>query len=299
MLPRLDSVRFRFHPADVATLILLATVNAALLLACLDGKPLWDRLYSHAMLLLAFFMLSWVMAKHVGAYQMAYVRTVAIVGIMFTLYGSLGYIAFRIWPATADGFLARLDRVLFLGASPSLWLNKRLSFWDVEFLSFIYCIFIPYLYLSIILGCVGRPASQTNEFITAYAVMYCLAFLGYLFVPSRGPVVELAGQFPVALAGGHAHALVLKGIQEAGGPHGAFPSLHIGASAMVCLFDLRYNHIRGMTYIPLVVLIAVATVGLQYHYVIDLLAGISIAVASLALARRAMQWHGGAACYSA
>jgi membrane-associated phospholipid phosphatase len=65
----------------------------------------------------------------------------------------------------------------------------------------------------------------------------------------------------------------------------------VGAAAYACLFDLRYNRLRGATYLPLVVLIAMATVVLRYHYVIDWIAGLSIAffaawLAHLWVARR-------------
>ena len=279
------------HPAYVATLILLAVINLVLVVAAVSGKPLWRMLTMHMSLMLAFTILSFLMSRYAATAWVFHIRALAIVGIMIYLYNSLGQIAFLAWNGTADAALAQLDRRIFFGHSPSIWLNMRLRPWHIEFLSIIYIVFIPYLYVSILLGCIGRPAAEVREFITAYALTYSISFLGYLFVPSRGPVVELASQFPVTLDGGILHGIVLQGIQAAGGPHGAFPSLHIGASSMVCLFDLRYNHVRGLTYIPLVVLIAVSTIALQYHYFIDLVAGFAIAVFSLWLARKFRMVH--------
>ena len=40
---------------------------------------------------------------------------------------------------------------------------------------------------------------------------------------------------------------------------------------------MRYNRLRGFTYLPLVALIAMATVVLRYHYVVDWIAGLAIA----------------------
>jgi membrane-associated phospholipid phosphatase len=66
----------------------------------------------------------------------------------------------------------------------------------------------------------------------------------------------------------------------------------VGASAYACLFDLRYNRLRGFTYLPLVVLIAMATVLLRYHYVIDLLAGLLLALMAAVLSHRWMaRWE--------
>jgi membrane-associated phospholipid phosphatase len=72
--------------------------------------------------------------------------------------------------------------------------------------------------------------------------------------------------------------MILSTVAATGGNHGAFPSLHVGASAYLCLFDWRYSPLRGMTYAPVVALIGFSTVFLQYHYVVDLLTGLAIAV---------------------
>ena len=126
-------------------------------------------------------------------------------------------------------------------------------------------------------GLVGRPDHERGRFVSGFAILYAVSFLGYLYVPAKGPVVYYAGDFTVTLAGGMFHQIVLKSIDAAGGPHGAFPSLHVGAAAYACLFDLRYNRLRGATYVPLLVLIVMATIVLRYHYVIDLIAGLSLA----------------------
>jgi membrane-associated phospholipid phosphatase len=79
---------------------------------------------------------------------------------------------------------------------------------------------------------------------------------------------------------------VVEAIDSVGGPHGAFPSLHVGASAYACLFDWRRNRLRAMTYLPIVLMIIAATVILRYHYVVDLLAGLALAILAERLARR-------------
>ncbi len=156
-----------------------------------------------------------------------------------------------------------------------------------EFLAFFYAAFIPYLYMSILLGLAGRPAPERDEFVTAFAVLYALSFLGYLFLPAHGPIVQMAGEFPAPLRGGTFHDIVVRSIDSLGGPHGAFPSLHVGASFLAMWFDLRHrNLLRGLIYIPLVALIAAATVVLRYHWVVDLVAGVLLALLAHRIAPR-------------
>jgi membrane-associated phospholipid phosphatase len=231
----------------------------------------------HGALLLGFAALAVVMARHEASSWVPYSRALLTVGTMCTLYVTLSRVPFEAIPWSADPLLDRLDRILFLGSSPVLWAEGHATRGSVEFFSFIYAIYIPYLYLSILLGCVGRPPEERDVFMGSMAIAYALGFLGYLFAPAHGPVVYLAQQFDAPLEGGFFHRLVVDSIQSVGGPHGAFPSLHIGSATVACLFDLRYNRLRGLTYLPIVTLIAVATVVVRYHYVVDLAAGVVVA----------------------
>ncbi len=269
----------RTHPAELATLAVLSVVTATLCLATARGAALLDQTLLHAGLLLGFAALAWVLARKPDSPWAPPLRGVAVTATMFTLYSTLGHVAFDAIPWSADPALNVADRALFLGNSPSLLLASSPGPRTVEFLSFFYGAYIPYLYVSILLGLVGRPPAERDEFVTAFAVLYALSFLGYLFLPARGPIVELAGQFPTALRGETFHALVVRTIDGMGGPHGAFPSLHVGATFLVVWFDLRHrNLLRGLIYVPLLALIAIATIVLRYHWVIDLIAGVLLAL---------------------
>jgi membrane-associated phospholipid phosphatase len=212
---------------------------------------------------------------------------VAVVAAMFTLYATLGRVTFAAIPWLADPALATVDRLLLAGRSPSLVVDPFVTPVMVEVLSFFYGAFIPYLYISIFLGLVGRAPAEREVFITGFALLYAMSFLGYLFVPARGPIVELAAAYGTPLTGGRFHTLVVTTIDGMGGPHGAFPSLHLGATLYMLIFDLRHGDtLRGLVYVPLAVLIGIATVTLRYHYVVDLLAGAALAALAVYAAGR-------------
>jgi membrane-associated phospholipid phosphatase len=267
------------HPAELATLAILAIVTVTIGAAVARGVELRRELAVHAALLLGFGAVAWALARRPGWAWGPHVRGVAVIATMFTLYSTLGHVAFDAIPWIADPALEAADRALLLGRSPSLLFSHDPSPRTVEFLSFFYAAFIPYLYMSILLGLAGRPAAERDEFVTAFAVLYALSFLGYLFLPARGPIVQMAAEFPAPLRGGFFHRTVVQAIEGLGGPHGAFPSLHVGASFLAAWFDLRHrNWLRGLIYIPLVALIAAATVVLRYHWVVDLAAGVGLAL---------------------
>jgi 1-acyl-sn-glycerol-3-phosphate acyltransferase len=208
-------------------------------------------------------------------YDAPIVSAIAVVAVLMTLYSTLAEPAFILMGRSFDPLLARIDRILCFGVDPALAAQHFVTPHVLEFFSFIYGIFIPYLWLSILLGTIGRERHERAAFVLGLTVVYAISYLGYLFLPSRGPVEFYA--FIAPLHGGRFHDLVLRSVAATGGNHGAFPSLHVGASAYLCLFDLRRNRVRGLTWAPIVVLIAISTIVLRYHYVADILAGFAIA----------------------
>jgi membrane-associated phospholipid phosphatase len=279
----------RLHPADIATLCILGVVTATLAVAAAMGAPVLDALAVHAALLAGFAGLAWWLRGRDGAV----VRGIAVCAVMFTLYTTLGHVAFAAVPWIADPWLAAADRALLLGRSPSLAVEPLAPTGWATLLSFGYAMFIPYLYLSILLSLIGRPPAERDEFVTGFAVLYALSFLGYLFLPARGPIVSMAGAFTLPIHDSVLHRIILKSVEQVGGPHGAFPSLHVGASLFATLFDLRHrNPLRALVYLPLVATIALATLVLRYHYAVDLLAAVALALVATYVAQAAMRRRG-------
>ena len=106
-------------------------------------------------------------------------RGVLVFGVLFFLYASLGKVTFQAIPWDADPMLTRLDAWLSPGSPPVLAaqaLGGRA--WSVELLSFYYVAFIPYLYLTLFLGLLGRPALERERLLVALATLYGLSFMG-------------------------------------------------------------------------------------------------------------------------
>lgn len=264
-------------------------VTATLAVAWGAGRPLGSAVLVHGGVLALLLGLTLRGRRIRGAEARALAAALAVVGSMFFLYTALGRVAFVAIPWRGDGWLRAADRILGLGAQPAAWAAERLADhgWATEPLAFFYAAFIPYLYLTIFLSLIGRPERTRSVFLLAFALLYGASFMGYLFVPARGPVLSMQDVLTTPLEGGVFHGMVVRSIELAGGPHGAFPSLHIGASSLAVLVDWRHgDRLRGLIYVPAVLLIAVATVALRYHYVVDLLAGACLAAGALRLSER-------------
>ncbi len=281
----------RLHPSDriVLALLTVAVVLAAGRLPAV-GEALAPYLVLQGAMLAGFAVLVIGWTRWEQRPWVQFLRPAVTVAVIFTCYTSLGKLGVAAWPYwseppyRADACLSRLDTAL-CGTDPTLWMQRFQTPGRVEFFSFAYGAFIPYIYLSIALGCLGRPAGERDEFLTGWVLTYAISYLGYLFVPAHGPVLGHAAEYTVALQGGVFYQTVLQGVQASGGLQGVFPSLHVGGSVYLCLFDLKTNRLRGLTYLPMVLLIYGATLMLRYHYVVDLIAGTVIAVGCIPLGR--------------
>jgi membrane-associated phospholipid phosphatase len=67
-------------------------------------------------------------------------------------------------------------------------------------------------------------------------------------------------------------------------PGGAFPSAHCAASTVLLVTAFRHDRKAGRALAPVVVLIYASTVYGRFHYVVDVVAGILLALGALAVA---------------
>ncbi len=208
------------------------------------------------------------------------VRVVASLAAMFSLYESLGRMGFLLHDRAVDAALSRADTLLF-GVDPSLWLDGRADRGLVEAMSFVYLFFIGWVYLSILLECLGREEEDREAFLLGLMLTYSLGYLGYLLAPAQGPVGHHAASYLHPLPGGPIYSAMRAAVEANGGAVGAFPSLHVGGAVFLCLFGLRRNRMRGLTYLPVVPLVALSTVVLRYHYIVDWFGGIAAALVAL------------------
>ena len=263
---------------------MLAILSIAAVVFASGGSATRDAFLLHSAILGAFALSTRLATRGAEAAWVPWLRSTATVAVILTLYSTLAEPAFVVIGGSRDAALASIDRALACGVDPALAVEPWVDPFRLELFALVYGWFIPFLYISIFLGCFGRPDEERDDFLFGLSLTYAISYLGYLLVPARGPIEHYA--FQAELAGGQFHRIVLAGVEATGGNHGAFPSLHVGATAFVCFYDLRRHPLRGMTYVPMVALITVSTVVLRYHYVIDLIAGLGIAALCAAIARR-------------
>ena len=162
-----------------------------------------------------------------------------------------------------------------------------------EWLSFFYLSYVALLALHIFpIVFVERRRNIVAAFTLGIATLYCAGQMLYVVVPAYGPYVHLAGTFSRDLDGPFWYPLMRRLVASGGARADVFPSLHTAAPTFLALFSFHHRRERPFRYTwPVVAFVAsqiiVATMYLRWHYLIDVLAGLTLAAAVFVFSTRA------------
>jgi membrane-associated phospholipid phosphatase len=198
-----------------------------------------------------------------------------------------------------DEQLASADRWLFAGHDPAVLLHSLLGTgFQTHLISIAYAAFIVFLPLSLAVALVfARRLRVSLFFATALSANWLIGAGSYFVLPSLGPIYVDPGAFaslPSSLVTHLQEVLLTQRVEFLRDPHNgtpqaiaAFASLHVSMSfTALCaahLFSLaRWLKVALWIWLALTI---ISTIYFGWHYVLDDVAGLVIAVAALALAR--------------
>ncbi|MCX8159431.1 MAG: phosphatase PAP2 family protein [Candidatus Saccharicenans sp.] len=202
---------------------------------------------------------------------------------LYMLTGTLVQFLRRPWQ---DELLSRLDLAIF-GFNPNLALSRLQTTWLTELMMFAYLVYLPLLvWLAYMLFRIrGQAGLQSYVFTLGLAYLAC--FLLFILVPASSPRFYFEGLVPQGgLIFRRLMDLVETSAQYRGG---SFPSAHCAAGTVMLYFSLKAGKKVAMVIIPLIVLFFVSTVYGQYHYGVDLLAGVIIGVVAIPFSKKALR----------
>ena len=281
---------------------LIVTSEAGLPLRDPDGVSLRRFLISAALVAL---LVGGDIAFRAGRARWTTARAVAVGSALVSFY--VTYLAYRnlksvvplLREETFDGRLADLDRSLFAGSDPADLLHSLLgSGVSAYALSGVYELFFVFIPVALAFALVVLADLRAGLFLTtALAINWALAAASYFMLPSLGPIYATPADFahlPVTGVSGLQDALLdqrtefLRDPSASGAAQsiGAFASLHVSIffTAALATLLLGLGRFVKIGVWVLFALTVVATVYFGWHYVLDDLAGLVIAVAALALA---------------
>jgi PAP2 superfamily len=199
-----------------------------------------------------------------------------------------------------DRRLGDIDRSLFAGRAPAEVLHNLLGTGvSAEVLSVVYGLFFVFVPLSLALALVvPRDPRPGLFYLTALSINWVLAAGSYFLLPSLGPVYDEPENFAAlpSTSVSHLQTVLLEGRtaflhdpSAAGAAQsiGAFASLHVSiffTAAIATHLLGAARRVRAVVWV-LLALTVLATLYFGWHYVLDDVTGIVIAITSLALAR--------------
>lgn len=206
------------------------------------------------------------------------------------IYGTvqMSYFVFRNYlpvvnPGSLDLALYELDLRLF-GFEPAMLLDRIVTPTTTEWFSFFYFgyFFVLAVHVIPILFLVRRQR-LLGEFALGMLVIFCMGHVLYMLVPGYGPYRAMADQFQNPFPGGLWLDNVMRTVAAGGAQKDIFPSLHTGAPTFITLYSYRHRATIPFRYtwhlLAFFTLnIIAATMFLRWHYVIDVVAGVLVAV---------------------
>lgn len=207
---------------------------------------------------------------------------------LYKLAGALVHFLQRPW---LDELLSRLDLAIF-GFNPNQALSRFQPAWLTELLMFAYLAYLPLVaWLAFVLfRRRGQDCLQSYVFTLGLAYLAC--FLLFILVPASSPRFYFEGLAPESgFLFRRLMNLVETSAQYRGG---SFPSAHCAAGTVMIYFSLRAGKRVALVVVPLIFLFFLSTVYGQYHYAVDVMAGVLIGLMAIPLSRMILhgRWPG-------
>jgi membrane-associated phospholipid phosphatase len=197
-------------------------------------------------------------------------------------YKQVPYLVSALHLHAADLTLAHWDRTMWK-VDPVFSLSSAPKHALTEFLEIIYVLFIPSTLLLGVILWVRRSRQEFRRGTFLIAVTFLLSYLGYILVPARGPrFMDYASSYP-PLQGLWTFNL-FKNLLDAleGTQYDCFPSGHVAVVLVGAYVARRISTPAFYCFAAFAACITFSTVYLRYHYVIDVIAGMALAVAVVA-----------------
>jgi hypothetical protein len=207
----------------------------------------------------------------------------------------------------ADGRLNRIDAWMMRGLTVSRVahaLAARVPLRAFDFMTVIYFLLFPALGATLVFLALQAGAGRATQFAGALMTSYAIVIACFYFVPAVGPFVicgDHFGVFPRSMtmyAGQFEYIGILKAYMagwrpDVLGPHyfAALPCMHIAQPLIAWWFLRPWKRIAAIIAAFSVVLVPCILL-LEQHYVVDLLAGVPLAVLAVWMGN-GLEWRPG------
>ncbi|MBS2018570.1 MAG: phosphatase PAP2 family protein [Deltaproteobacteria bacterium] len=231
-----------------------------------------------------------------GSLANALLYRLAIYFPLFFSYFQMKWIAPAVSPHSLDGDLLAFDLKVF-GYEPAVAWDKYVTPHTTEWFSFFYFGYFFLLCLHVLPIMLNTGSRfRIAHFALGAALIIAPAHILYLLVPGFGPYHYLAGQFAHELEGGLFLRLVKATVEAGGSQKDIFPSLHTAIPTFFATFSFIHRRSFPWRYWWPVMMftasqIVIATMFLRWHYLIDIIAGLTLSISAAFLSLKITRWE--------
>jgi membrane-associated phospholipid phosphatase len=244
-------------------------VVVGLILSFAHRIPAW---YALVLPNLAMLALLWFFFSRVGVDARAVWRSLRALYPVFFIwvaYAQTGAMNHILCPGFHDDCLRDLDRTLF-GCEPAVDFSR--AFPQAMIAEIMHAVYFSYYLLFPGLALLLH-LRRTPRVLDDYFSTLCVAFYFCCLVKPAPPPGAV---FPSVME------FIYRWFEL---PGGAFPSSHVAVAVVVLVYALKYAPRWAVLYLPACLGILPATVYCSYHYAVDVIAGVAVALGALVVAR--------------
>ena len=226
----------------------------------------------------------------------ALIYRLGIYGVVQVSYFFLKHVLPLVNTTTLDRKLYDLDLSLFHYEPAMAW-DRYVNPTTTEWFAFFYFGYFLLMAVHVVpLVFFGRKKQIVGEFTFGILLMFSIGHSLYLVVPGYGPYRAMADAFQHPLPNGLWQGLIMNAVHSSGALMDIFPSLHTGAPTVLAFFSYRNRKYLPYRYTwPIVtfctVNIIIATMFLRWHYLIDIVAGITLASCAVFFGEKIVTWE--------
>lgn len=262
------------------------------------GGPAWAQSVRTVLFDIAFFVGCLVVVRGELLKRESYLASLVYrIGIFFppfTSYFQLRMLLPTVTQKALDADIYAFDMRVF-HYEPSVAWDRFVTPTTTEWFAFFYGLYflilsahvLPHLFFS---GCTSRFRHFSNGLL----IVFCGAHTLYMVVPGFGPYRYL--HYDHELVGGPIWKLVWDGVNQTGALKDIFPSLHTAAPTYFTLYSFAHRREKPFMYTwPIMAFITsqivIATMFLRWHYLIDIIAGLTLATVGVTLGGKIARWE--------
>lgn len=272
-------------------ILVVSFTGLLLLLAIIFSSKVnnWEIVTRNLFLIgISYFLISYIIGKINSSFWQISVRgslIAAINGLLFSEIQHLQHIFVNRW---FDQQLIDLDKWVF-GIELTMAFDKITVPWLTEAMMFAYTVYVPLIVLVAVFCYLKSGKLAGEDYLFNLTLAYFLSYLGFLIYPIAGPLFYQPEVYKTPLEGGLFTYFGEWIRTNAHYPGGNLPSPHCAAGTVMLVMLHRYNRNIFFVILPIIILLYISTVYGRYHYAMDGVLGIILALLITKLTKKRFQ----------